>query len=158
MLTVILNKIKNLFKIHKVIVKYKLRTPKGKLPIKATTYSAGYDLYACETTSINPNKITRVFTDILIEIPKGYFGLVTIRNSLALDNNLQLANGAGVIDADYRGELVLPVINNSNKMYFIKKGEHFAQLMLLPSYNIKFKKVKKLSKTERNDYGFDSLT
>lgn len=143
-----------LFRKRKLDVSIKLRSDKATLPIKGTKNSAGYDIFSSENVCILPEQSMNVFTDISLEIPNGYFGLISIRNSLSTNYNLTLSNGVGIIDSDYRGEIVLRITNNGYETYNIKQGERIAQLMLLPMFGINFKLTNSLSKTERKEYGF----
>lgn len=110
----------------------------AKLPYK-DKYSAGYDLYASESTYIYKNSTSRIFTGLSINIPKGYFGLLAICNSLTLNKGLHLANSVGIIDSNCDDELVIPIHNTTSNLCLIEKGEKFAQLIILPSYRFKFR-------------------
>ena len=90
-------------------------TEKGKLPTRGSEYAAGYDLYANndEPITIMPNEIKQIFTDIAMEIPTGYFGAVYARSGLATKQGLRPPNCVGVIDSDYRGNIGVGLINDT---------------------------------------------
>lgn len=145
----------------RLTIKTKKKSDKATLPVKGTVNSAGYDLYASECTRIAPKSSSKVFTDLCFEIPKGYFGLISIRNSLSIKYDIQLTNCVAIIDSDYRGEIIIPVYNNSNKeTCVIESGDRFAQLIILPSFNLNFKEKRKLSKSCRKnqEFCYDSFT
>lgn len=126
----------------------------GKLPIKATKLSAGYDLFANEAWSIHPHERRLIPTGVRMQIAENYYGQIASRSSLALRG---IDVGAGVIDADYTGEIKVLLINNGSEVFRVLTGDKIAQIIILP-----FKRVvpmcgyKILQKTERGDMGFGS--
>lgn len=142
------------WKKKKLNIGIQLRSNKAEIPTKGTKNSAGYDIYASENVCIPPERSMNIFTDISLEIPEGYFGLISIRNSLSINQSLTLANGVGIIDSDYRGEIVLSVKNNGYETQMISQGDRIAQLMILPTFDLKFSIKAELSSTERKKYGF----
>lgn len=106
--------------------------PSAELPTRAHPTDAGLDLAASKTTHIAPGVVTLVPTGIAVAIPAGYTGLLVARSSLAAKKAMTLANGAGVIDADYRGEIKIPIIPLDGCHNLIQAGQKIAQLIILP--------------------------
>lgn len=125
-------------------------------PIKATTGSAGFDLCANKDVVIEPNKTVMVGTGISVEIPAGYFGGLFARSGLATKRGIRLANSVGVIDSDYRGEVIVALHNDSDIEQTISNGERIAQLIIIPHLNCSAKQANTLSETERGGNGFGS--
>jgi len=135
--------------------------PEAKAPYRATKSSAGADLFACVGDAhlgvpVNPAERKLIPTGIAIEIPAGFGGFVFPRSSLATKNGISLANCVGVIDADYRGEVKVALINHSNEPYTVQNGDRIAQLVILPVESAEFTEKSTLSDTERGDGGFGS--
>ncbi len=146
-----------------IIVKY-IRTSsdeglESKVPEYATAGSAGMDLSACiqEDIIIKPGEIIKVNTGIAIQIPhSGIGGFVFPRSGLSSRHGISLANCVGVIDSDYTGELMCPVINHGSSDYTIKSGDRIAQIVFMPVLNVKLQEADKLEVTERGPGGFGS--
>lgn len=106
----------------------------AQLPKEATAGSVGLDLSSISSVEVLPNRIVptayMVHTGIALEIPKGYHGKVFLRSSTGAKTKLRLANGTGIIDSDYRGELLLLVENIGQYSEYISKGQRIAQLIL----------------------------
>jgi len=128
------------------------------IPTYGTEFSAGADLYACikEKVIINPGETVMIHTGIAVEIPIGYAGLVYARSGLASKKGLAPANKVGVVDADYRGELMVALHNHSLKPAEIEKGERIAQMVLTPFLAAEFLEATELSDTQRGSGGFGS--
>ncbi len=128
------------------------------IPTYGTKYSAGADLYAClkETVSINPGDTYMVHIGISMEIPEGYVGLIFARSGMALKRGLAPSNKVGVIDADYRGEIMVPVFNHSKQVQTIEPGERVAQMVITPFLMAEWNVVSELEDTERGSGGFGS--
>lgn len=110
-----------------MIVRVKKILGEGTIPTK-NPLDAGWDLYANETKVLKKNTTTKISTDIAIEIPTGYFGLIRDRSSMGVKGINVMA---GVIDSAYRGEVVV-VLHNNNEDYLVDKGNRIAQLLILP--------------------------
>ena len=110
----------------------RLTRPAADLPTRAHPTDAGLDLCAAETVHIPPRVVTLVPTGIAVAIPAGYVGLLVARSSLAVKKAMTLANGVGVIDADYRGEIKVPIISLDGCHNLIQAGTRIAQLLILP--------------------------
>lgn len=128
------------------------------IPTYGSTYAAGADLYACleEPCFISPNETAFIKTGLAIEIPIGYVGLIYARSGLACKVGLAPANKVGVIDSDYRGELIVALHNHSKKTACIESGERIAQLVITPYLTASFLEVEELENTNRGTGGFGS--
>jgi len=126
------------------------------IPTRGSEYAAGYDLYATEDVTIDPGDTVKIGTGLAMEIPSGFFGAVFARSGLATKQGLRPANCVGVIDSDYRGELIVALFNDSIMLRKIKKGDRIAQIVILPYLSYLFKEVDELSDTERGEGGFGS--
>ena len=128
------------------------------LPEYKTEGSSGLDLIANikKTIFIMPGKTNIVPTGIAIAIPLGYEAQIRPRSGLAAKKNISVLNTPGTIDADYRGEIKVILINFGNKKFKIKSGDRIAQMVLCPIAKAKFKEVKTLPKTKRGHGGFGS--
>ncbi len=127
-------------------------------PTQGHKTDAGYDLYACLEMNdiIYPGETLKIPTGIALEIPEGYFGGVFARSGLATKHGLRPANCVGVIDAPYRGEIIVALHNDSKTPQKISHGDRIAQLVVLPILNVEFNVVDELSDTDRGDGGFGS--
>ncbi|MGM9636397.1 MAG: dUTP diphosphatase [Eubacteriales bacterium] len=128
------------------------------LPTYGSPYSAGADLYACidGSLTIEPGQTVMVHTGLAMEIPVGYAGLVYARSGLATKRGLAPANKVGVIDSDYRGEIMVALHNHSSKPQTVLDSERIAQLVITPCYSADFEVVEELSDTIRGEGGFGS--
>ena len=129
------------------------------LPSRETEQSAGADLYAClnaESVCIKPNEIVKIPTGIAIELPFGYAAFLYGRSGLGVNYGITPANCVGVVDADYRGEIIVGLQNNSSESYVVKNGARIAQMVISSVELVKFTEVDNLSVTVRNNGGFGS--
>ena len=129
------------------------------LPKYGTEYAAGADLYACmdeETVTLAPGETKLICTGLAMEIPVGYAGFVFARSGLALKRDLAPANKVGVIDSDYRGELMVALHNHGTVPQSVENGERIAQLVLLPYLAVDFLESETLDDTDRGAGGFGS--
>ena len=131
---------------------------KAIIPTYGTEYSAGADLYACmdEDVIIKSGETQFIHTCISMEIPVGYAGLIYARSGLACKKGLAPANKVGVIDADYRGEIMVALHNHSNVDVVVSHGERIAQLVIAPYVTANFIECEELSETVRGEGGFGS--
>lgn len=139
-----------------MIIKIKKLNEEAIIPTSGSKYAAGYDLYSCSDVTIPIGQTVGISTAIAIEIPEGYFGGVFARSGLASKQGLRPANCVGVIDSDYRGEVIVMLHNDSQLDRNIKKGERIAQLVIMPYLQVQFEQVEDLSDTERGIGGFGS--
>lgn len=132
-----------------------LRTsPDAKLPTRGTDKSAGLDFYATETVTIEPNESVVVGTGVALAIPENSVLLLVGRSGLGFKKGLRLANSVGVIDSDYRGEIMAKVHNDSKEAHTIEKGTRFAQGVLVPFLLSEIEEVTNLPTTARGEGGF----
>ena len=142
-----------------MIVRIKKLRPGARVPAFASSGSAGCDLYACiedGSAVIPPHASVMVGTGIAAAIPEGYFGAVFARSGLAAKQGLRPANCVGVCDADYRGEYIVALHNDSGEARVINHGDRIAQLVVLPYMSCEFEEADSLSQTERGEGGFGS--
>ena len=130
----------------------------AKIPTKGSKEAAGWDLYANikENAYIYPHTTKKISTGIAIEIPRGFFGGIYARSGLATKKGLRPANCTGVIDSDYRGEIIVALHNDTEETYIIEPNERIAQLIIQPYLDFDFKETDSLNETERGDGGFGS--
>ena len=129
------------------------------IPTRGSLDAAGYDLYAhldSDSIGLNPGETYMVGTGIAVEIPSGYFAAIFARSGIASKRNLRPANCVGVIDSDYRGEIKVPLFNDSDKEQVLEKNERVAQMVIMPYLNVTFNLVEELSNTDRGQGGFGS--
>ena len=134
----------------------KLRS-EAKLPFFGSEAAAGADLYACTgkgEISIAPGETAMAGTGIAAAIPEGYFGGVFARSGLASREGLRPANCVGVIDADYRGEIIVALHNDSDQLRTVHDGDRIAQLVIMPCMAVNYRLSESLDETERGEGGF----
>lgn len=137
----------------------RLLSPNISIPEYATDGSAGMDICASveEVTEIAPGQIVRIPTGIAIALPdRDYVALICARSGLAVRHGIALANGVGVIDSDYRGEIVVGLINQSDRIYAVEPGERIAQMLIVPICRPQIEICDFLDTTERAAGGFGS--
>ena len=140
-------------------VRYKLLDPRAKAPLYATPGAAAADLCALldEPLTIAPMQRVLVPTGLAIELPgPDCVALFYARSGLSIKHGLCMANGVGVIDSDYRGELRVPMVNLSDAPYTVQPGERVAQLCIAPVWQAAFVPVETLTDTARGAGGFGS--
>ena len=129
-----------------------------ELPKYETNGSSGMDLSANIETQIKiePGKTSIIPTGISVSIPKNFEIQIRSRSGLAAKSQISVLNSPGTIDADYRGELKVILINLGNKTFVVERGARIAQMVLCPVVKAKFKEVDNLDDTDRGDGGFGS--
>lgn len=139
-------------------VKFKKLDKNGVMPTYGSLNAAGADLRAMipANTSISPHETKMIHTGIAMAIPEGYVGLVCARSGLATKQDLAPANKVGVIDSDYRGEIMVALHNHGDIERSIKVGERIAQILIMPCVRAEFIEVDDLDETERGEGGFGS--
>lgn len=137
-------------------VRVKKMRENAVLPSYGSDYAAGADLYACNAVTVEPGATEFVQTGLALEVPAGYAGLVYARSGLACKKGLAPANKVGVIDADYRGEVMVALYNHSSQAVEIEPGERVAQLVITPYLTAVFEETQELSDTVRGEGGFGS--
>ncbi len=143
---------------NKCEVKIKKLDEKATIPTYGTQLSAGADLYACleEPLEIGVGETKIVHTGLAFEIPVGYGGFVYARSGMATKRGLAPANKVGVIDSDYRGEVMVALHNHGKETQIIEHGERVAQLVVMPYLPCEFIPCEELSDTVRGEGGFGS--
>lgn len=142
----------------KVHVPLKKLDERAIIPTLGSEFSAGSDLYALTDgeISINPGETVLVHTGIAIELPIGTVGLIYARSGIATKRGLAPANKVGVIDCDYRGEIMVSLHNHSSEVQTIANGERIAQMVITPYYIPEYVEKNSLGETERAEGGFGS--
>jgi dUTP pyrophosphatase len=125
------------------------------VPKKMIKDSVGLDIAVSDPVTFFPHVVTKVYTGLAMAIPKGYHGELHIRSSWG-QRGIRLANCTGIIDSDYRGEITLLVINDTNEVYYALEGKRIAQLILVKDPAFKIEEVNELGETERGNGGFGS--
>lgn len=143
------------------IINIKKTDENAKIPTYGSVYAAGADLYAVihneeNKVEILPGETAFIDTGIVIEIPNGYVGLVYARSGLSCKQGLAPANKVGVIDSDYRGNIMVALYNQSNETRIVSEGDRIAQIIIQPVEQFGFKVTENLSNTVRGNGGFGS--
>ena len=126
------------------------------LPAYGSPFAAGADLYAAEGAEIPAGETRFLHTGIAIELPSGTVGLIYARSGMACKQDLAPANKVGVIDCDYRGEIVVALHNHGREARTVAAGDRIAQLVVAPYYVAEFEEAETLSDTARGAGGFGS--
>jgi dUTP pyrophosphatase len=144
--------------IMQTTVKVKKLNDSATLPTYGTDFAAGADLYACmdDAVTIEPGKTEFIHTGLAMEIPSGLVGLVYARSGMACKKGIAPANKVGVIDSDYRGEIIVALHNHSDAPLTINSGERIAQIVYAPYYHADFVMTDELATSERGAGGFGS--
>ena len=139
-------------------VSIKLLNPRAKLPTYGSADAAGADLYALTDAPVTvaPGETALIRTGIALAVPQGYVGLVYARSGMACKRGLAPANKVGVIDADYRGEVMIFLHNHGDVPQVVEDGDRIAQLVIAPYLTAQFQTVDELDGTERGSGGFGS--
>lgn len=142
----------------KKAVKIKKLNARATVPTYGSSSAAGADLYACLGSSvrIKPSETAMIPTGLALEIPDGYVGLIYARSGLACREGLAPANKVGVIDSDYRGEIVVALFNHSSEERTVEDGQRVAQLVITPYATADFILSDELGNSERGSGGFGS--
>lgn len=144
--------------VNKTKVYFQKLDPKAQMPKYGTEFAAGADLYACMegALTIRAGATEFVHTGIAVEIPVGLVGLVYARSGLACKKGLAPANKVGVIDSDYRGEIMVALYNHSEEDIVIDSGERIAQMVIAPYVFAEYEETGELGSTDRGLGGFGS--
>jgi dUTP pyrophosphatase len=136
-----------------------LTLPHGRglqLPGQASDDAAGFDIPAAEELTIQPGSVAAIPTGFALAIPSGYEGQVRPRSGLALKHAVTVLNAPGTIDADYRGEVKVILINHGREPFRVARGDRIAQLVIAPVTRAHFEQVNALEETQRGTGGFGS--
>ena len=135
----------------------KLLTPEAKIPKYATDGSGCFDLYATSEGTVMEKMSLIIHTGLSVEVPKGQVMLIFSRSGQGFNNNVRLSNCVGVIDSDYRGEVMIKLASDDPwRHHPINVGDRVAQAMLFPYEQVEFNVLEELEKTERGENGFGS--
>ena len=139
-------------------VKIKKLNPNAKIPTYGSPYAAGADLYACIENEevISPGETKLIKTGFSLELPIGYAAFIYARSGLASKRGLAPANKVGVVDCDYRGEVMVALHNHSGVAQSVSVGERIAQMVIAPYITAEFEEAEELSDTVRGQGGFGS--
>lgn len=140
-------------------VKIKKLDPAARIPTYGSPYAAGADLYALtggQTITVASHETVFVHTGIALEIPEGYAGLIYARSGTACKRGLAPANKVGVIDSDYRGEVMVALHNHASVAQTIEDGERIAQMVITPYLTVDFVESASLEDSARGEGGFGS--
>ena len=132
------------------------RGPPLELPAYQTPHAAGMDLRADEDVLLAPGERRAVPTGLAVELPEGYEGQVRPRSGLALRHGVGMVNAPGTIDADYRGEVCVLLVNHGREPFAARRGERIAQLVVAPVARVEVREVEALGDTDRGGGGFGS--
>lgn len=149
---------KGMFKKMTEILRAKKVRESATIPERKSIGAAGYDLTACvdERVTILPHHTVSIPSGIAFQIPKGYFGAIYARSGLATKMGLRPATCVSVIDSDYRGEVGLPLHNDTDKIKYVEPGERIAQIVFQKALTPEIELVDSLDETERGANGFGS--
>ncbi|MGW8184671.1 MAG: dUTP diphosphatase [Candidatus Moraniibacteriota bacterium] len=135
-------------------IEIKKINPEAKIPIYAIKNDAGMELYSVQDLIVEPGKILTCETGITMAIPVGYVGLIWDKSGVAFKGGIKTMGG--VIDSSYRGEIKIILINLSDKVYVINKGDKVAQMLIQKVESPDIEEVEVLDDTERGEGGFGS--
>lgn len=137
-------------------MKIRIISKSGRIPAYETEGSAGFDLpaYLEETVVLQPGERKLIPTGIFLELPQGYEAQVRARSGLAIRHGIGLVNGIGTVDSDYRGELLVPLINWGDRPFSIEDGQRIAQVVIAKFERAELEPAESLSETERGEGGF----
>jgi dUTP pyrophosphatase len=126
------------------------------LPAYQTPHSAGMDLVAAEDATVEPGSRVGIGTGLAIALPDGYEAQIRPRSGLAIRHGITLANTPGTIDADYRGEIRILLINHGGETFTVRRGDRIAQMVVAPVTRALWRETEELTDTERGAGGFGS--
>lgn len=142
--------------VHKVRIPLQRLDDELPIPAHARPGDGGVDLHARDDVVLGPGERSVVPTGVAVAIPDGYAGLVTPRSGLAARHGISIVNGPGLVDAGYRGEIKIVLVNLSDEEFPIARGERIAQLVVVPVAAQEFVVVDELPVTTRGSGGFGS--
>lgn len=139
-------------------IKFVKLSENAHVPTRGSKYAAGHDLSAAINSNVTifPHQTIKIPTGLAIELPENTFGAIYARSGIASREGLRPANCTGVIDSDYRGEIIVALHNDSDTARIVEPGERIAQIVVQPYVSVEFEEVTSLSETERGDGGFGS--
>lgn len=142
---------------EKIKIEFQKLNPDAIVPSYGTSFAAGADLYSADDdTVINPGDTAFIHTGLALAIPAGLVGLIYARSGMACKRGIAPANKVGVIDSDYRGEIIVALHNHGKDEVTVVKGERVAQIVFTPYYAADFLETDELPETTRGTGGFGS--
>lgn len=143
---------------EKLQVRIRKLDKRARMPVYSSEYAAGMDLYACMDGSVTvaAGETAMIHTMLAAEIPAGYAGLIYARSGMAVKRGLAPANKVGVVDADYRGEIMVALHNHSSEDRIVEDGERIAQMVIAPVPEVELIEADELSESVRGAGGFGS--
>ncbi len=139
-----------------LILKIQKLNPKAIIPKYQSSGAAGFDLHTIESCTLKAGEYKAIATGLAFEIPEHYEMQVRPRSGLAIKHGISVLNTPGTIDSDYRGELMIILINHSKQDFHIQEGDRIAQAVIQRAQQVVFRETKQLSQSERGDKGFGS--
>ena len=139
-----------------VVLKLKKLHKDAIIPQYQTEGSVGFDLHSITNLNLKSGEKAIIKTGLAVEVPKGYEMQVRQRSGLSISYPSYICIGVGTIDSDYRGEIIIPVINNNAGRFIVRKGDRIAQGIIAPVIQCEIKEVEELNETERGQNGFGS--
>ena len=141
-----------------IYVRFKRLTKTAMTPTRESAFAAGYDLYADTDREVvvEPGETVPFYTGLALEIPGGYCGKIYSRSGLSTKYGLRLANGVAVVDSDYRGNIGIPMHNDSDKPVTVMPHERLAQIIIEECPDVVYYETDELTQTERGGNGFGS--
>lgn len=133
-----------------------IKDTEAEFPMYQTEGSVGMDLCSMDTVTIEPLDRVKIHTGIYIELPEGYEAQIRPRSGLACKHGITVANAPGTIDNDYRGEIIVCLINLSKESYTVNKGDRIAQMVVAKYSRVNMINIDTLTVTERGNGGFGS--
>lgn len=130
----------------------------AKTPTRGSKYAAGWDLYAATDYDIEipPHETIKIGTGLKIALPNWIFGAIFARSGIATKQGLRPANCVGVVDSDYRGEVIVAMHNDTEEIQIVPAGSRIAQIVAIPYWNFNWNEVGNLDETDRGEGGFGS--
>ena len=141
---------------EKPVLKFKVLEPDAVVPKYATDGSAGFDFTCLNEVEIPPGRSELIRTGLAVGIPEGYFISIVPRSSTGLKTPLRMPHSMGVIDSDYRGEIMLLFQNTGRKPFIVQKGRKLAQGIVMPFVRMEMATVSYMWETVRGEGGFGS--
>lgn len=138
------------------MINIKRLSDSAKIPTYATAGAACFDLYASDSIAVPAGRAGTIKTDVSFEVPDGHVMLVFSRSGHGFKNGVRLSNCTGVIDSDYRGEVMVRLQNDSRDDFNVMLGDRVAQAMILPVEQVVFNELGELTETKRGKKGFGS--
>lgn len=136
-------------------LKFKKLHENAQTPKYATTGSAAFDLHSIEAMTLYPNQVTKIRTGLSVELPEGTYGAIAPRSGLA-SKGITVYNAPGIVDADYRGEVCVLLLNITEDRIKINVGDRIVQMLVLPYIKVEMEDTESLSETVRGTSGFGS--